>query len=147
MHLTGDKQTEPYKLGFAIADVVTSLYASNAILAGLIYKQNSGLGIHLKTSLYECGVSALVNQGSNYLNGGTNPSRMGNHHPNIVPYGLYQTKTLPIIICVGTAHHYDRLRNLLLLDNLSSYASNEQRVLHREQFDRMLNDKLSKYTQ
>ena len=103
-------------MGFAIADVVTSLYAANALLAGLIYKQNTGQGIHLKTSLYECAVAALINQGSNYLNGGSNPTRIGNHHPNIVPYGLYQTKTLPIIICVGTSHHYDRLKIILSLD-------------------------------
>ena len=52
MHLTGDAGGEPFKLGFAIADVVTSLYASNAVLAGLIYQAEKGEGIHLKTSLY-----------------------------------------------------------------------------------------------
>lgn len=69
----------------------------------------NGEGIHLKTSLYEGAVASLVNQGSNYLNGGINPMRMGNHHPNIVPYGLYYTKTLPIIICVGTTSQYRQL--------------------------------------
>jgi crotonobetainyl-CoA:carnitine CoA-transferase CaiB-like acyl-CoA transferase len=52
MHLTGSGQGEPYKLGFAIADVVTSLYAANAVLAGLLYQSQHGEGIHLKTSLY-----------------------------------------------------------------------------------------------
>lgn len=106
MHLTGEKEGDPYKLGFAIVDVVTSLYAANSLLAGMIYQMQTGKGIHLKTSLYECAVAALINQGSNYLNGGSNPSRIGNHHPNIVPYGLYKTSTLPIIICVGTTQQY-----------------------------------------
>jgi len=106
MHLTGESNGDPYKLGFAIADVVTSLYASNAILAGLMYQIQNGEGIHVKTSLFESAVASLINQGSNYLNGNLNPNRMGNHHPNIVPYGLYQTKTLPVIICIGTNSQY-----------------------------------------
>lgn len=109
MHLTGIQDGPPFKLGFAITDVITALYASNAVLAGLLHREQTGEGIHLRTSLYECAVSALINQGSNYLNGNLNPNRMGNHHPNIVPYGLYETKDSPIIICVGTAQQYERL--------------------------------------
>ena len=89
--------------------MITSLFAANAVMAGLIHQMQTGEGIHLKTSLYEGAVAALINQGSNYLNGGLNPSRMGNHHPNIIPYGLYNTKTLPIIICVGTPQQYENL--------------------------------------
>ena len=110
MHLTGEKNGDPYKLGFAIADVVTSLFAANALLAGIIHQMQTGEGIHVKTSLYECAVASLINQSSNYLNGGINPQRLGNHHPNIVPYGLYNTKTLPVIICVGTPHQYEGLK-------------------------------------
>lgn len=62
-------------------------------------------------------MAALVNQGSNYLNGNINPGRMGNHHPNIVPYGLYQTKTLPIIICVGTPLQYQQLLKALKIED------------------------------
>lgn len=91
MHLTGTPHSEPFKMGFAITDVLTALYASNAILAGLLRRQQTGKGTHLKTSLLECAVASLINQGSNHLNGGLDPMRMGNHHPNIVPYGLYPT--------------------------------------------------------
>ena len=59
----------------------------------------------------------MINQGSNYLNGGVNPMRMGNHHPNIVPYGLYHTKTLPIIICVGTNDQYTNLVKALEMED------------------------------
>jgi crotonobetainyl-CoA:carnitine CoA-transferase CaiB-like acyl-CoA transferase len=109
MHLTGEAGGDPYKLGFAIVDVVTGLYAANAVLAGLLHQMQTGEGIHLKTSLYESAVAALINQGGNFLNGGSNPKRMGNHHPNILPYGLYHTATFPIIICVGTPEQYHQL--------------------------------------
>lgn len=115
---------DPYKLGFAIADVVTSLYAANALLGGFIYQMQTGKGIHVKTSLYECAVSALINQASNYLNGGINPSRIGNHHPNIVPYGLYKTKTLPVIICVGTPQQYEHLLSALKMEDHKEYKTN-----------------------
>ena len=78
----------------------------------------TGQGIHVKTSLYESAVAALINQGSNYLKGNINPTRMGNHHPNIIPYGLYHTKTLPIIICVGTPDQYHNLLKALNLEDL-----------------------------
>ena len=93
-------------MGFAITDVITGLYASNAILGGLLRREQTGKGIHLKTSLMECAVAALINQSSNYLNGNMNPSRLGNHHPNIVPYGLYYTSDSGVVICVGTPQQY-----------------------------------------
>lgn len=105
MHLTGAKN-EAFKMGFAITDVLTALYASNAILAGMMYTEQTGKGIHLKTSLYECAIASLINQASNYLNGGVNPQRLGNHHPNIVPYGLYNTNDGAVVICVGTGKQY-----------------------------------------
>lgn len=128
MHLTGSEGGEPFKLGFAIADVVTSLYAANAVLAGFIYQSQHGEGIHMKTSLYESAVAALINQGSNYLNGGVNPQRMGNHHPNIVPYGLYQTSTLPVIICVGTPEQYEGLIKTFNLEDRPEFKTNKLRV-------------------
>ena len=85
---------------------MTALYASNAILAGIVHKEQTGNGIHLKTSLYECAIAGLINQASNYLNGNVNPQRLGNHHPNIIPYGLYETGDGSIVICVGTIKQY-----------------------------------------
>ena len=127
-------------------DVVTSLYASNAILSGLIHQMQTGQGIHLKTSLYESAVAGLINQGSNYLNGGVNPIRMGNHHPNIVPYGLYQTKTLPMVICVGTQDQYGNLLEALGMEDREEFRTNEGRVRNRGIFDKILNEKLMEFT-
>lgn len=89
MHLSGDPEGSPYKLGFAVIDVLTGLNASNAILAALYNRSNTNKGVHIKTSLLESSISALINQGSNYLNGGISPRRIGNKHPNICPYGAF----------------------------------------------------------
>lgn len=62
-------------------------------------------------------MASLINQGSNYLNGGMNPQRMGNHHPNIVPYGLYKAKDFPVLICVGTEKQYQSLLKSLRLED------------------------------
>jgi crotonobetainyl-CoA:carnitine CoA-transferase CaiB-like acyl-CoA transferase len=132
MHLTGAPNTEPFKMGFAISDVLAGLYSANAILAGILHRNQTGKGIHLKTSLYECSMASLINQGSNYLNGKTNPNRLGNHHPNIVPYGLYNTKDSNLIICVGTPQHYKALLEALQLENHDKYTTNELRIKHRK---------------
>ena len=83
----------------------------------MVHLSQTGKGIHLKTSLYECAIASLINQGSNYLNGDKNPQRLGNHHPNIVPYGSYQTKDIMIIICVGTDKQYKGLMKALGKDS------------------------------
>ena len=68
---------------------MTGLNASNAIQAALYNRSVTGKGSHIKTSLLECSIAALINQGSNYLNGGLSPKRIGNKHPNICPYGAF----------------------------------------------------------
>lgn len=119
-------------MGFAITDVLTGLYASNAVMAGLLYRNQTGKGIHLKTSLFECAMASLINQGSNYLNGKVNPKRLGNHHPNIVPYGLYKTKDSHMLICVGTPQHYKSMVEVLKLDNNPKFETNKLRVQNRK---------------
>lgn len=69
-------------------------------------------------------MASLINQGSNYLNGKINPNRLGNHHPNIVPYGLYNTKDSGILVCVGTPQHYKALLECLELENVPKFETN-----------------------
>jgi crotonobetainyl-CoA:carnitine CoA-transferase CaiB-like acyl-CoA transferase len=137
-------------MGFAITDVLTALYASNAILAGIIYTQQTGEGIHLKTSLYECAISSLINQASNYLNGGVNPQRLGNHHPNIVPYGIYKANDGDVVICVGTIKQYEGLLRALEVntkdEKVIDFTTNESRVKNRVRFDEFLNGELKRFT-
>lgn len=90
MHLSGNPEGSPYKLGFAVIDVLTGLNASNSILAALNNRNRTGKGAYVKTSLLESSISGLINQSSNYLNGGLSPRRIGNKHPNICPYGAFE---------------------------------------------------------
>jgi crotonobetainyl-CoA:carnitine CoA-transferase CaiB-like acyl-CoA transferase len=96
-------------MGFAIADVLTGLYSSNAILAGLQYVKEHSKGIHVKTSLIESSIASLINQASNYLNGDRHPIRMGNNHPNIVPYGVFPCADGCITIAGGSDKQYEAI--------------------------------------
>src|SRR5690606_28160819 len=90
MSITGPAQDEPgagpQKGGVALTDILTGLYATIAIQAALREREHSGLGQHIDLSLFDVQVACLANQASNYLVGGQVPRRMGNAHPNIVPY-------------------------------------------------------------
>lgn len=113
MHLTGGPQTDPYKMGFAIADVLTGLHSATAILGALNYAKETKKPIHVKTSLIEASVASLINQASNYLNGGSNPRRLGNNHPNIVPYGVFKCLDNYITVAGGTDKQYESLCKVL----------------------------------
>ena len=106
MSITGDESSGPQKLGVAITDVLTGLYACIGIQAALLERERSGKGQKIDLSLYDSAVSALVNIGSNYLMTGKVPSRLGNQHANIVPYQAFQTQDGHIVIAVGNDHQF-----------------------------------------
>ena len=129
MHLSGEPKGMPSKLGFAIVDVLTALNASNAILAALNSRAATGKGSHVKTSLLESSIAALINQSSNYLNGGLSPRRLGNKHPNICPYGVFPCKNDEYItITVGNEEHYQSLIKVIGIHNEQSFNTNAKRV-------------------
>lgn len=145
MHLTGGTDTSPYKMGFAIADVLAGLYSANAILAGLQYVRDHGKGIHVKNSLLESSIASLINQASNYLNGGKNPSRMGNNHPNIVPYGVFPCADGHITIAGGSDKQYEAICDTLNLPHKPEYSTNKARVEKRNEVNQMLSQQTSKW--
>ena len=139
MHLTGSPNGSPTKLGFAIVDVLTALNASNAILAALNHRHTTGVGSHIRTSLLECSISALINQASNYLNGDVSPRRMGNRHPNICPYGTFECKNEEYVaITIGNEEQFESLRKTLEMANLEEFNSNQKRVGKREEFEALM---------
>ena len=95
MSVTGRADTEegggPIKVGVAVTDLFTGLYASNAILAALAYREKSGLGQHIDLALLDVQVATMANQAMNYLYSGRSPGRLGNAHPNVVPYQDFPT--------------------------------------------------------
>lgn len=136
MSITGDEKSGPQKLGIAITDVLTGLYATIGIQAALLERTRSGKGQKLDISLYDSAVSALINIGSNYLMSGEIPKRLGNHHANIVPYQTFKTKDGEIVIAVGNDNQFKALCDILEKPELAEderFLTNPVRVKNREQ--------------
>ena len=146
MSVTGHPGGEPTKVGVALLDLICGLYAAIAIQAALIGRQETGRGGRVTVSLFEAGVAALVNQAANHLLGGLVPGPMGNAHPNIVPYQLFRTKDRPIVLAAGNDRLFARTCEVLGLPELAKderYATNEARVLHREELVELLSKQLA----
>ncbi|GAB7550167.1 CaiB/BaiF CoA-transferase family protein [Cupriavidus sp. 8B] len=105
MSITGRPDEEdgggPVKVGVAVTDVMTGLYATVAVLSALAFRDRTGKGQHIDLALLDVQIASLANQASNYLVGGSAPRRMGNAHPNIVPYQDFPTADGHMIIAVG----------------------------------------------
>ncbi len=109
MSITGDEESGPQKLGVAIVDVLTGLYATIGIQGALLERTQSGKGQKLDLSLYDSAVSSLVNIGSNYLMSGKTPTALGNTHANIVPYQTFETSDGEMVIAVGNDNQFKNL--------------------------------------
>ena len=131
MSVTGEPEGEPMRAGVAIADILTGLYASNAILAALRAREATGKGCHIDMALLDVQVAALANQAMNYLIGGAVPGRIGNAHPNIAPYQVFPVADGHIILAVGNDGQFRRLCALLGLAEEPRFASNAGRVRNR----------------
>ena len=134
MSVTGEPEGQPMKVGVALADVMTGLYAANAIQAALIHQLRSGEGQYIDLALLDVQVATLANQAMNYLAGGNNPQRLGNAHPNIVPYQAFQTRDGYLILAIGNDAQFKRFCELAGHPDLSSderYRKNSDRVKNR----------------
>jgi crotonobetainyl-CoA:carnitine CoA-transferase CaiB-like acyl-CoA transferase len=135
MSVTGESEGQPMKVGVALADVMTGLYAANAIQAALIHQLRNGQGQYIDLALLDVQVATLANQAMNYLASGNNPQRMGNAHPNIVPYQAFQTRDGYLILAVGNDAQFKRFCDLAGRSDLASderYTKNSDRVKNRE---------------
>ncbi|MES5047650.1 CaiB/BaiF CoA transferase family protein [Phyllobacterium sp. 22229] len=144
MDLTGEPDGEPQKVGVAWIDLFTGLYGVIGIQAALTERQRSGRGQHVDLSLLDVGIATLANQGMNFLAGGSVPHRMGNAHPNIVPYQVFPAADGHIIIACGNDRQFVGLCAALGLDTLATdpaYATNPARVGNRKVLVKMLSEK------
>jgi crotonobetainyl-CoA:carnitine CoA-transferase CaiB-like acyl-CoA transferase len=135
MSVTGEAQGQPMKIGVALADILTGLYAANAIQAALIHRQKTGEGQYIDMALLDVQVAALANQAMNYLASGNNPRRLGNAHPNIVPYQAFQTSDGHIILAIGNDAQFQRFCVLSGRSDLAEdarFQTNSDRVKHRD---------------
>ena len=134
MSLTGDKGGEPQKVGVAVTDLMTGIYAVTAILAVLHERARTGLGRHIDMALFDVQVAMLANQGSNQLIGHQTPTRMGNAHPNIVPYQVFATLDGHMVLAVGNDGQFARFCVAAGHPEVAQavrYATNPARVQHR----------------
>lgn len=134
MGLTGEPEGQPMKVGVGIADVMTGMYAAVGILAALRHRQASGSGQHIDISLLDTQIAWLVNAGTNFLAQKKVPPRLGNGHPNIVPYQVFSTADAPMILAVGNDAQFQRFCGVAQLTPLASdarYATNVQRIENR----------------
>jgi crotonobetainyl-CoA:carnitine CoA-transferase CaiB-like acyl-CoA transferase len=144
MHLTGEAEREPQKVGVAFADIFTGLYAVAAIEAALIERARSGEGQHIDASLLDAQVGVLANQALNYLVSGKSPHRMGNAHPNLVPYQVFPVADGHVVIATGNDAQFRKLCRVLGIAEVGedpAYATNADRVAHRDKLIAVLTDR------
>jgi crotonobetainyl-CoA:carnitine CoA-transferase CaiB-like acyl-CoA transferase len=146
MGVTGDAAGEPTKVGAPVADVITGLYATVGLLAGLLSRSRGGQTRHIEAPLLESAMTALVNQAQGYLATGVEPRRTGNDHPSIAPYGPVRTADGFILLAIGTDAQFAKLVDLLGRDDLRDqrWASNAGRVEARVELRAILDDVFSR---
>jgi crotonobetainyl-CoA:carnitine CoA-transferase CaiB-like acyl-CoA transferase len=147
MSITGEKDGEPgagaQKVGVAVVDIQTGLYSTVAIQAALLARLHTGRGQYIDMSLLDVQVATLANQGMNYLSTGISPKRMGNSHPNIVPYQTFKAKDKEFIIACGNDKQFKDLCIAIGLPELLEevkFQRNQDRVKHRDELIALLSE-------
>jgi crotonobetainyl-CoA:carnitine CoA-transferase CaiB-like acyl-CoA transferase len=135
MSLTGEPDGLPQKVGVPVADLFAGLYGCIGILAALRHRERTGQGQQVDIGMLDTSVAWLANQGMNYLATGENPPRLGNQHPNIVPYQVFPTADGHMVLSVGNDATFERFCKAFgqeaLLDD-PRFATNASRVANRQ---------------
>lgn len=136
MAMNGEPTQPPLKFGVAVVDLVTGMYAAQAILAALFDRQRTGRGRRIDMALFDCGVAITAYYGLEALLSGEDPPRYGNAHPSIVPYGVFDAEDGPIVVTVGTNAQFARFcRDVIERPDLADderFQTNLSRGAHRE---------------
>ena len=150
MSITGERDDlpggGPQKVGIALADIMTGMYATIAILAAVNHRSKSGEGQYIDMSLLDCIVALGSNQVTGYFASGNIPKRMGNAHMSLVPYGVYPSQDGHIILAVGNDDQWQRLCKVLGDETLAKdvrFTRVTDRIVNRTELDKVLNAGLS----
>ena len=149
MSVTGDPEGQPQKVGVAVTDIFTGLYASNAILAAVHQRHATGTGQHIELALLDVAIATTANQAMNYLATDVSPERLGNAHPNIVPYQVFDCADGHVIIAVGNDGQFRKFCTVLGIDALGidpRFATNPARLEYRDTLVSLLADKMKDWT-
>ncbi len=146
MDITGTPDGPPIKPGVAYADVFTGVYSVIAIQAALLARNNTGKGQHIDMALLDCQIGVLANQASTYLISGDQPKRMGNAHPSIVPYQVFDALDAPFVIACGNDGQFGQLCEAFGVDYHKDprFLTNKDRLKHRAELIALLSDLLVK---
>lgn len=148
MSITGASDAEggrPQKVGVAIADIMTGMYAVTAVLAALHARHRDDIGQNIDLSLYETQVAWLANQAQNYLITGRPPVRLGTAHPNLVPYQTFETTDGDVMLAVGNERQFVACMNCLNLGELAAekrFATNDARVRNRSELIALMSNRM-----
>jgi crotonobetainyl-CoA:carnitine CoA-transferase CaiB-like acyl-CoA transferase len=143
MSVTGEKDGPPTKPGVAMADLSTGMYAAVSILIALRHAERTGEGQHIDCSLFDTQISMLANQGLSFLVSGTSPGRMGNTHPTVVPYQVFDASDGPVVVAVGNNTQFIALCAVLGMEVLAQdarFLTNRLRVMNRIALVELLGD-------
>ncbi|PFA16239.1 CoA transferase [Bacillus cereus] len=147
MSITGGREEEPTKVGVAISDVLTGLFTCIGILAALQHRNRTGEGQEIDISLFDSQLAALVNVASNYLCTGELPERLGNQHPNIVPYQVFHAEDGDLVVAVGNDEQFHKFCLLLGRQELSSlerYKTNAARLQYKDELVNIIAKEMKK---
>jgi crotonobetainyl-CoA:carnitine CoA-transferase CaiB-like acyl-CoA transferase len=134
MSVTGETDGQPQKVGVAVTDVFTGVYAATAILAALIQRGVTGRGQQIDIALLDVATAIMANQNMNYLATGKAPAKMGNAHPNLAPYAVFDCADGWIILATGNDGQYRKLCSILGLDAMAEtpdFLTNADRIRNR----------------
>ena len=146
MSVTGIDDNHPTKVGVALVDVITGLHASVGVLAAIRHREQTGVGQAIEVNLLSSLLSAMVNQSSAYVSGGVVPTALGNAHPSISPYEVYQTQDQQLVIAVGNDAQFTQLCVTLNFPEVAvdeRFATNTARVAHRAELNQLINTALA----
>ena len=135
MSITGEPEGQPQKVGVAVTDIFTGLYAVIAVQAALRSRDTTGIGQHIDLSLLDVATATTANQAMNYLTTGISPNRKGNNHPNIVPYCAVSTKDGHIILAVGNDNQFENFSKIFNADwyQKDKFSTNPARLKNRDE--------------
>jgi len=146
MHITGEPDGPPCKVGVAATDIATGLYAHGAIMAGLLSRNQTGRGVFIDCNLFETQIAGLANIASNYLIAGKEASRHGTAHPSIVPYQVFPCSDGFLMIGAGNDKQFkvlaDRVLKMPALASDPKFSTNDARVAHRVELVKIITDVL-----
>ncbi|MDA9074635.1 CoA transferase [Amylibacter sp.] len=135
MSITGEPEGQPQKVGVAVTDIFTGLYAVIAVQAALRTRDTTGFGQHIDLSLLDVATATTANQAMNYLTTGISPNRKGNNHPNIVPYCAVPTSDGHIILAVGNDSQFENFSKIFNANwyKEDKYKTNPARLKNRDE--------------